>query len=218
MAEFRVNAGKYRHVVTFQRLIQTPNAYGEVSKEIGTNWEDAFKARVSILPVSGKQILAQEVEKGQITHRIYMRYQSGVDSTMRIVYGTRIFEIVSPPINFTELNKEIQLLVKEVEFPPASALDATPVAPVYASTPMAYNLAIVVENGNQAKLTWELDGATPPDLSYFNVFLDDVLMGRADKDSREYYFVNLTGEHYAYLDSVKSDGTEYYSKAVDWTM
>jgi SPP1 family predicted phage head-tail adaptor len=122
MAEFRINAGKYRHVVTFQRLREVQNGYGETSKSLADNWEDAFKARVSILPVTGKEILAREVDKGDISHRVYMRYQSGVDSTMRIIFGDRILEITSPPINFTEENKEIQLLCKEVENPPSEAL------------------------------------------------------------------------------------------------
>lgn len=122
MADFRINAGKYRHVVTFQRLANAQDGYGETSKQLAGNWVDAFKARVSILPVTGKEILAKEVEKGEITHRVYMRYQSGVDSNMRILFGTRIFDIVSPPINFTEQNNEIQLLCKEIEYPPLEAL------------------------------------------------------------------------------------------------
>ena len=61
------------------------------------------------------------MEKGEISHRIYMRYQSGVDSTMRVLFGNRIFEITSPPINYQEKNYEIQLLVREVENPPSEA-------------------------------------------------------------------------------------------------
>ena len=48
MAKLNMNAVKYRHVVTFQRLVDIPNEYGEVSKSVGSNWEDAFKARVGI--------------------------------------------------------------------------------------------------------------------------------------------------------------------------
>ena len=44
-----------------------------------------------------------------------MRYQSGVDSTMRIKFGSRIFEIISPPINFEERNQEMNLLIRELE-------------------------------------------------------------------------------------------------------
>ena len=115
MTIFRINAGKCRHVVTFQRLRNTPNDYGEISKAIDANWEDAFKARVQILPISGKEVIARQGEKGEISHRIYMRYQSGVDSTMRIKFGSRIFEIISPPINFEERNQEMNLLIRELE-------------------------------------------------------------------------------------------------------
>lgn len=115
MTMFRINAGKYRHVVTFQRLRDTPNGYGEISKSVDSNWEDAFKARVQILPLSGKEVIAREGEKGEISHKIYMRYQSGVDSTMRIIFGSRIFEITSPPIVFEEKNQEMNLLVRELE-------------------------------------------------------------------------------------------------------
>ena len=66
MTLFRINAGKYRHVVTFQRLRNTPNDYGEISKAIDANWEDAFKARVQILPINGKEVIARQGEKGEI--------------------------------------------------------------------------------------------------------------------------------------------------------
>lgn len=122
MAQFRINAGKYRHVVTFQRLMEVPNDYGEVSKSVGSNWENAFTARVGIFPISGKEVMTATMEKGEISHRIYMRYQSGVDSTMRIKFGDRIFEIISPPINHQEKNWEIQLLVREIENPPSEAI------------------------------------------------------------------------------------------------
>lgn len=118
MAEFRINAGKYRHVVTFQRLKDVPNQYGEVSKSVGSNWEDAFKARVGIFPISGKELITTTMEKGEVTHRIYMRYQKGVESDMRIVFGDRVFEITSPPVNYQEMNWEIQLSVREIENPP----------------------------------------------------------------------------------------------------
>ena len=65
MTLFRINAGKYRHVVTFQRLRNTPNDYGEISKAIDANWEDAFKARVQILPISGKEVMPDNVKKAK---------------------------------------------------------------------------------------------------------------------------------------------------------
>jgi SPP1 family predicted phage head-tail adaptor len=115
MTMYRINAGKYRHIVTFQRLLENQNTYGEVAKDLEANWIFAFKARVGIFPISGKDILTEEVRKGEITHKILMRYTKNVDSSMRILFGNRIFEIVSPPVNFQEMNLEMQLLCREID-------------------------------------------------------------------------------------------------------
>jgi SPP1 family predicted phage head-tail adaptor len=117
MTLYRINAGKYRHIVYFQRLKDAQNSYGETVKSDEDNWENAFKTRVGIFPISGKEVLTDEVIKGEVSHRIHMRYISGVDSSMRIKFGNRIFDIVSPPINFQEKNLEIQLMCKEREIP-----------------------------------------------------------------------------------------------------
>lgn len=110
----RINAGKYRHIVTFQKkLSDAQNSYGETSPNQNENWEDVFTVRVGIFPISGREALTDEVRRGEISHRIQLRYRDGIDNTMRIKFGTRIFEIISPPINSLEQNHEIVLICKE---------------------------------------------------------------------------------------------------------
>lgn len=109
----QINAGKYRHIVTFQRLKETQNSYGETSTNNDLNWEDAFTVRVGIFPISGREALTEEVRRGEISHRIQLRYREGIDNRMRIKFGDRIFEIISPPINSKELNHELYLICKE---------------------------------------------------------------------------------------------------------
>jgi SPP1 family predicted phage head-tail adaptor len=111
----RINAGKYRHVVTFQRLKEAQNSYGETSKNVEENWEDAFTARVGIFPISGREALGLDADfrLGEISHRIILRYTKGVDSKMRIKFGSRIFDITSPPVNNYERNDELLLFCKE---------------------------------------------------------------------------------------------------------
>jgi|SRR5690242_1451891 SPP1 family predicted phage head-tail adaptor len=109
MPVFRINAGKYRDVVTFQKRAEGNNSYGEPN-----DWEDAFQARVGIFPISGREFLAMGSQQGEITHRIMMRYIDGISSeTNRILFNGRIFDIVAPPINYQERNRELQLLCKE---------------------------------------------------------------------------------------------------------
>jgi SPP1 family predicted phage head-tail adaptor len=111
----RINSGKYRHIVTFQRLRDAQNGYGETSINIEENWEDAFTARVGVFPISGREALGldETVKLGEISHRIVLRYTKGVESNMRVKFGNRIFDIISPPVNNYERNDELLLFAKE---------------------------------------------------------------------------------------------------------
>lgn len=109
MTLYRINAGKYRHKVTFQRMAETKNSYGEATED----WEDAFVTKAGIFPNSGRDIQGQYVIQGEVSHRVHIRYMKGVNSEMRILFGNRVFDIVSPPVNFQEKNLELQLLCSE---------------------------------------------------------------------------------------------------------
>ena len=112
----RINAGKYRHLVTFQRLKQAnQNSYGETSTNEDENWEDAFTSRVGIFPLSGREFLGLQgdVKHSEISHRIVLRFMKGITSDMRIKFGSRVFEIISPPVNSYERNDELLFFCKE---------------------------------------------------------------------------------------------------------
>jgi SPP1 family predicted phage head-tail adaptor len=119
---FRINAGKYRHIITFQRLKTDTDTYGEIDPDIPTNWENVLTTRASILPISGKEYFEAEVKNAELTHRIQLRFIKGIDSKMRVQFGSRSFDIVSPPINFQEKNVELQLMCKEREIPMTGAM------------------------------------------------------------------------------------------------
>lgn len=115
MTMFRINPGKYRSIVTFQQLITTKNPYGEVPKDDEANWVDVYTVRVGIFPLSGKELVTAQITQNEITCKIHVRYNPTVKITpdMRIKYGTRIFDIVAPPVNFQEHDMELQILCKE---------------------------------------------------------------------------------------------------------
>lgn len=117
MTMFRINAGKYRHIITFQKLGETRNSYGEIDRDNNDNWENVLTTRAGIFPISGKELLSAEFVKAEMTHKIQLRYIKGINSDMRVLFGTRIFDIVSPPINFQEKNLELQLMCKERNIP-----------------------------------------------------------------------------------------------------
>jgi SPP1 family predicted phage head-tail adaptor len=121
----RINPGKYRHIVTFQRLKElNQNSYGEISTNDELNWEDAFTSRVGIFPLSGREFLTLQgdLKLSEISHRIVLRFTNGITSNMRIKFGARIFEITSAPVNSKESDDELLIFVKEKDPLPTGGL------------------------------------------------------------------------------------------------
>lgn len=109
MSRYRINPGELRHRITIQKLNNSQNEYGEISEF----WEDILNIRAGIYPISGKDFFAAETTNNEITHKINIRYVPGITSAMRIKFGERYFEIISPPINFQEKNILLQIMCKE---------------------------------------------------------------------------------------------------------
>ncbi len=103
--------GSRRRVVTLQQPVY---ASGSTGGDI-TSWttvSDGIWA--AIVPLSGREFFAtaQSLESKEISHRIGIRYRSGLRPDMRIVYGTRYFDIKSV-INIDERNEELELICIE---------------------------------------------------------------------------------------------------------
>lgn len=70
----------------------------------------------AIEPLSGQQYFAAKQTMSEVTHRVTMRYLSGVLSTMRLSFSGRYFSIVSV-INLDERNRYLVLMVTEAVAP-----------------------------------------------------------------------------------------------------
>lgn len=109
MTKFIINAGKYRWPITIQKRDVTTDSFGSPSE----TWVDVVKCRAGIYPVSGREFFTAEAIQGDVTHQIFLRYYPGVQRNMRVEFNERYFHITSV-INFQEMNKEIQLMCKEL--------------------------------------------------------------------------------------------------------
>lgn len=109
MSRYAINSGEFRHPITIQKLDKSRNEYGEVIEE----WIDFLEIRAAIYPLSGKDFFSAETLNSEVTHKINTRYVEGITSAMRIKFGERYFEIISPPINFQEKNILLQIMCKE---------------------------------------------------------------------------------------------------------
>lgn len=87
-----MDPGKLRHQVTIQAASGSRDGYGHVTQSWsaitgGTNvW-------AAIEPLSGREALIAQQQQALTTHRITIRHLAGVTPRMRVVFGSRIFNV-----------------------------------------------------------------------------------------------------------------------------
>jgi len=102
-----MRAGSLRHRVTIQQPV-VDTAWGGA-----TTWEEFAKVWAAIEPLRGRELIAAQQVQSETTAKITIRYLAGITPDMRILHGSRIFELTSPPIDPEERHRELQLMVKE---------------------------------------------------------------------------------------------------------
>lgn len=104
-----LNAGTLRHRITIQQAQDTQNSYGEPVP----TWITFATVWASIEPLSGRELSTYRSIGGTETHKVTMRYLSGLDlDTMQISYNNRTFSINSIS-NTEERNYELVLTCTE---------------------------------------------------------------------------------------------------------
>ena len=99
---------KFRHRLTLQSKTVTRNAYGE---EVIT-WTNEKTVWGSIEPLSGREYFQAQQVQSKVTHKVSIRYYTGLRTDWRILFGSRIFDIVSA-LNIEERNREMVLYCTE---------------------------------------------------------------------------------------------------------
>jgi SPP1 family predicted phage head-tail adaptor len=74
-----------------QEAIDTPDGAGGVARE----WRDVAEVSAAIAALRGGEALRFRQLQSSVTHRIYLRYRDGVTPQMRIVKGTKVYNILS---------------------------------------------------------------------------------------------------------------------------
>lgn len=99
-----LKAGLLPKRVTIQNPSTARNSFGEED----VTWATFATVWASIEPLRGvEQIQVQQVQ-GSVSHKITMRWISGLTPKMRILFKNRIFEIESI-VNVQERNEKLEL-------------------------------------------------------------------------------------------------------------
>lgn len=104
-----MQAGNLRNRIVVQDKSVTQNAYGE---EVIT-WTAVASVWAAIEPLMGREFMAAQQVQAEVTTRIRLRYISGLAPEMRVLFGGRVFEILSVQ-HVYERRRELILMCKEV--------------------------------------------------------------------------------------------------------
>ena len=102
-----MNAGDLRERVTVQTPTESRNRLGE---SIAT-WATFAEVWASVNGVTAREFLLAGQQQTEISHRVQMRYLTGLTQQMRISWRGRTFEIIS--ILERENRSEHELLCQE---------------------------------------------------------------------------------------------------------
>lgn len=86
-----IDPGKLRERVT----VQTPSGNANALGETVLSWSDYATVWASVEGVSAREALALGQQETVVTHRVRMRYLSGLTQQMRFSWRSRMLNIVS---------------------------------------------------------------------------------------------------------------------------
>jgi head-tail adaptor len=106
-----MKAGKLRHNIAFEANTATALPNGEPATPSWVPFASDIAA--SIRPATPREVLKGQELGHVVTHVIEMRYLPNIVPQMRILFGSRVFEIAGPPINPEERNISLTIYAKE---------------------------------------------------------------------------------------------------------
>jgi SPP1 family predicted phage head-tail adaptor len=104
-----MRAGDLRHHFLIQEQLASQDSYGQAVSP----WTNFAWAWGSIEPINGREFFAVQQVRSEVDTKVRMRFLAGVQSTMRIVLGSKIFDIQSV-IDVEYRHVELQLMCKEL--------------------------------------------------------------------------------------------------------
>ncbi len=111
MAPSRVRLGELRH----RLIIQAERATGDGGGGQSGPWADPVTVATvwgRVEPLTGGERLRALRLEGRLSHRVVIRHRAGITPAMRIVFGSRVFNIRAV-IDREERDRFLELLCEE---------------------------------------------------------------------------------------------------------
>lgn len=105
-----MRAGRLRHRLALQTRVGSSNSYSETEY----TWSTFDTVWAAIEPLSAKEQVVAAQNQSQTSHKITLRWRTGVLPTMRGVYDGRYF-LFGAVLNRDERNRELTVLATEIQ-------------------------------------------------------------------------------------------------------
>lgn len=86
-----LQAGALRETIRIQRPIERDGHRSAFHS--ADEWEDVCETRACIETLSGREVWQAEQAQSLLSHRVSIRFRSGIGGGMRVLYGDRVFMV-----------------------------------------------------------------------------------------------------------------------------
>jgi len=104
-----MRSGLLRHRIDIETQPQTADAYGDIVEPYTAVYSGV---PASVIPLRGVQLEQASATANSVSHKVSLRYLSGIAPSQRVKFGSRYFDIESV-INIRELNRDLELMCIE---------------------------------------------------------------------------------------------------------
>jgi SPP1 family predicted phage head-tail adaptor len=96
-------------------VIQTNTPAQDSSGSWADSWADDTNGSMwaAVEPLSGRELFLAQQVNSDVTHKITMRYKSGLSPQKRIRFAQRFFNIITV-MNIGEIGYQMQVMAKEI--------------------------------------------------------------------------------------------------------
>ena len=84
-----IAAGRFRHWVDIQAPTDVQDSAGEITR----TWATIARVPAGIEPLSAREFIAAQAQQSKVTARVVLRPVDGLSAAMRIVIGSKIYNI-----------------------------------------------------------------------------------------------------------------------------
>ena len=104
-------ASKLRHRISIYRPPEPEIDVDEVGQPLD-EWVPVAETWADIIPLQGRELATAQQVNAEVTTRIVIRYRTGIDRTMKAIYGSQEFEFLYI-IHKDYAKKELHVMCKE---------------------------------------------------------------------------------------------------------